>query len=210
MPLASYGVLKCQPIKGMHAADTSHYEVHVVDDDSDYRIAINVKSQQSPPELLYYIDENYQNNILAQLEDLPLGFTALQSTPESIALDYLRKNLFDYHKMQTAHHIIGADNELAELIEKYIDLAIRTSNSTIYAFGQKWGPETGKRDQYFGFKPGNGIHDIHMNQGNTGRFEKDNGPYQDGGLFIHFPVKNQLVAIFLAFQSQSFDLDKTK
>lgn len=207
MPIASYGVLKCQPIRGMHAADTTHYEVQVIDDDLNYRIAINVKSQQSPPELLYYIDENYNHDILASLAILPTGFTALKSNPESLALDYLRGNLYDYHNMKTAHHITESDNELAELIEKYIDLAIRTSDAVVYAFGQRWGPET-RPDQYFGFKPGNGIHDIHMNQGNSGQFKKDNGPYQDGGLFIHFPAKGQWIAIFLAFQSQSFVLDK--
>ncbi|VBB05892.1 Hypothetical protein LUCI_1103 [Lucifera butyrica] len=205
MPIKEYGVLKCQPLKGMHAADTSHFEVHVVDDNYDYRIAINVKSQQSPPELLYYIDENFKHDILSSFLNLPSGYTALESKPNSLALDYLRGNLFDYHKMKTAHHIIGPDNELAGLIEKYIDLAIRTSDALIYAFGQKWGPEQ-RRDQYFGFKPGNGIHDIHMNQGNKGKFENDNGPYQDGGLFIQFPSKNQWIALFLAFQTQSFDL----
>ena len=205
MPIASYGVLKCQPIRGMHAADTSHYEVQVVDDDLNYRIAVNVKSELSPHELLYYIDENYSHEILTDLDNLPSGFTALKSNPESLALDYLRGNLFDYRKMKIAHHISNSDNELAEIIERYIDLAIRTSDAVIYAFGQRWGPEN-RRDQYFGFKPGNGIHDIHMNQGNSGKFEKDNGPYQDGGLFIHFPTKGQCIAIFLAFQSQSFDI----
>jgi uncharacterized protein YukJ len=52
----------------------------------------------------------------------------------------------------------------------------------IYAFGQQWGPETKKRDKYFRFLPGSGIHDIHMNQGNDGKYKKDNGAYQDGAL----------------------------
>ena len=43
------------------------------------------------------------------------------------------------------------------------------------------------KDKYFGFLPGNGIHDIHMNQGNSGRFVQDDGVYQDGGLLVHFP-----------------------
>jgi uncharacterized protein YukJ len=206
MPIASYGVLKCQPIRGMQAADTTHYEVQVVDDDLNYRIAVNVKSDQSPSELLYYIDEHYSHDMLTALEQLPSGFTALKSTSESLALDYLQGKLFDYHNMKIAHHIVGSDNELSQLIEKYIDLAIRTSDAVIYAFGQRWGPEK-RRDQYFGFKPGNGIHDIHMNQGNSGEHAKDNGPYQDGGLFIHFPAKGQWIAIFLAFQSQSFNVD---
>jgi uncharacterized protein YukJ len=44
--------------------------------------------------------------------------------------------------------------------------------SVIYAFGAKWGPEKGKPDKYFKFVPGNGIHDIHMNQGNSGAVQE--------------------------------------
>ena len=63
------------------------------------------------------------------------------------------------------------------------------------------------KDKYFGFLPGNGIHDIHMNQGNVGQFVKDDGVYQDGGLLIHFPDQQQWVAAFLKFQSQSWHTD---
>jgi len=78
----------------------------------------------------------------------------------------------------------------------------------VYAFGEKWGPET-KRDKYFGFKPGNGIHDIHANQGNSDAWRRDDGVYQDGGLIIHLPDEARWVAIFLAFQSQCFHTDDT-
>ena len=40
------------------------------------------------------------------------------------------------------------------------------------------------RDKIFGFLPGNGIHDIHMNQGNSSRFVRDDGVWQDGGLLM--------------------------
>ena len=43
-----------------------------------------------------------------------------------------------------------------------------------------------------------------MNQGNSGRWADDNGPWQDGGIFFHFPAVRKWVAIFLAFQSQTF------
>jgi hypothetical protein len=59
----------------------------------------------------------------------------------------------------------------------------------------------------FGFIPANGVHDIHMNQGNTGQFARDNGVRQDGALLLHFPAQFRWVAIFLAFQSQSFHTD---
>jgi Uncharacterized conserved protein (DUF2278) len=78
----------------------------------------------------------------------------------------------------------------------------------VYAFGEPWGPESA-RDKVFGFRPGNGVHDIHMNQGNSARFRGDDGVWQDGGLLLHFPGENRWVGIFLAFQSQAWHTDDT-
>ena len=55
--------------------------------------------------------------------------------------------------------------------------------------------------------PGNGVHDIHANQGNDPGHVNDDGVWQDGALLIHFPVSQQWVAIFLRFQSQSWHTD---
>ncbi|HEX3139961.1 MAG TPA: DUF2278 family protein, partial [Rhizobacter sp.] len=76
-----------------------------------------------------------------------------------------------------------------------------------YAFGERWGPEAGKKDKIFGFLPGNGVHDIHMNQANVGQFVGDDGVYQDGALLLQFPAQNQWVGIFLKFQSQTWHSD---
>ncbi len=47
-----------------------------------------------------------------------------------------------------------------------------------------------------------------MNQGNPPRnHDKDNGVYQDGGLFFHFPSQNQWVAVFMKFATQSWHTD---
>ena len=48
----------------------------------------------------------------------------------------------------------------------------RPGRAPSYAFGERWGPETPSKDKVFGFKPGNGVHDIHMNQGNSARFTR--------------------------------------
>ena len=82
-------------------------------------------------------------------------------------------------------------------------------DALIYAFGERWGPEPGKKDKIFGFLPGNGVHDIHMNQANVGRFTSDDGVYQDGALLLHFPAQDQWVGIFLKFQSQTWHTDDT-
>lgn len=126
-----------------------------------------------------------------------------------MALDYIRGNCFDITLAKPLpHDIPGPDNDLNELIHKYVARAIAMENSAVYAFGEKWGPET-KRDKYFGFNPGNGIHDIHANQGNSDAWKRDDGVYQDGGLIIHLPDEARWVAIFLAFQSQCFHTDDT-
>ena len=78
------------------------------------------------------------------------------------------------------------------------------SGAVTSPFGQRWGPEPTIKDKVFGFLPGNGIHDIHMNQGNVAPFLGDDGVWQDGGLLIHFPSTDQWVTTFLAFQSQAW------
>jgi uncharacterized protein YukJ len=63
--LKNYGVLKGRPIaRRLGAGASPHYQVHLVDDEADYRIAVNVKSKQSPSELLYLIVENYAHPLV--------------------------------------------------------------------------------------------------------------------------------------------------
>jgi uncharacterized protein YukJ len=222
MALKQYGVLKGKAINKIIGQGSSpHYEVHLIDDNDDYRIAINVKSNLAPSELMYLIIDDFQHPILERLSSLDMGFTALQSAPNKMALDFIRGNLFDPKQMRPLpHNIPGPDNDLNEKIDAYVQRAIGDERASIYAFGERWGPEAGKKDKYFGFKPGNGIHDIHMNQGNVGQFVKDDGVWQDGGLLFHFPSiekdnigvgveiwPEQWVAVFLAFQSQCWHTD---
>jgi hypothetical protein len=76
--------------------------------------------------------------------------------------------------------------------------------SVIYAFGEPWGPETA-RDKVFTFTPGNGVHDIHMNQGDlTGDHNHEDGVYQDGGLVLFDAGTGRFIAYFTKFQSQSW------
>ncbi|MBA1343588.1 MAG: hypothetical protein C5S52_08335 [ANME-2 cluster archaeon] len=208
MPLKNYGVLKGKAIDSREGMGASpHFQILIVDDDLRHRIAINVKSKVEPSELLYYVDENFDHPMVTELEPLPPGFHELPSEPGGMALDYIRWNCFDITLAKPLpHDIPGPDNDLNELIHKYVARAIAMENSAVYAFGEKWGPET-KRDKYFGFKPGNGIHDIHANQGNSDAWKGDDGVYQDGGLIIHLPDEARWVAIFLAFQSQCFHTD---
>jgi uncharacterized protein YukJ len=211
MTIENYGVLKGRPLdKAIDPpSDPSpHYQLLLTDGHQRHRIAINVKSQLSPSELLYRVDDNFQHPIIHQLITLEDGFHPLESQPGGLALDFIRSNLFAPDTMTPLPpDLPGPDNDLKELIDLYIQRAIQAEDTLVYAFGAAWGPEPQTRDKYFGFLPGSGIHDIHMNQGSVGRFQGDNGVYQDGALVLHFPSRNQWVGIFLAFQSQCFHTD---
>jgi uncharacterized protein YukJ len=207
--LRAYGLLKGKAIEvRLGAGQSPHYQVRIIDDTTDYRIAVNVKSQLPPSEVEYIILENFQHPITPIVEQFPKGFTPLERKPGSGALDFIRGNLFDRSQMRPLPFSIpGFDNDLNEKLDRVMQRAVADEDAMVYAFGERWGPEPATKDKYFGFLPGNGIHDIHMNQGNTGRFLDDDGVYQDGGVLVHFPDQHEWTAIFLKFQSQAWHTD---
>lgn len=209
MPLNSYGVLKGRPISSRLATGSSpHYQIQIVDQAGvNFRIAVNVKSQLAPSELMFYMQPQFVHPVTALVEPLPSGFNPLASRPDSGALDFIRGNLFPPEQMTALPPMApGPDNDLNEKLDQVVQRAMADENALIYAFGQRWGPEN-KADNYFGFIPGNGIHDIHMNQGNVGSFISDDGVWQDGGLLVQFPSQDQWTALFLKFQSQAWHTD---
>lgn len=209
MPLKNYGVLKGRPIaRRLGSGNSPHYQIHIVDQaGTNYRIAVNVKSKLAPSELMYHIKSHFVHPVTAVVEPLPSGFTELARNPSSGALDFIRGNLFNPALMTPLpFNLPGPDNDLNEKVDQVVQRAMADPAALVYAFGERWGPED-KSDNYFGFVPGNGIHDIHMNQGNVGSFVKDDGVWQDGGLLFHFPASNQWTALFLKFQSQSWHTD---
>lgn len=210
MPLKRYGVLKGRAIAAKREEDASspHYQVHIQAGSTHYRIAVNVKSQLSPSELLFLVDDDFRHPLTAKLPDLADEFTLLSSQPGGQAVDFIRGNLFDRSDMRLLPpNLPGPDNDLSDRIEHYVKRAIQEGDARVYAFGERWGPEGGKADKIFGFRPGNGIHDIHMNQGNDASHKGDDGVWQDGALMFHFPSTQQWVAVFLAFQSQAWHTD---
>jgi uncharacterized protein YukJ len=207
MPLKSYGVLVARAIErrreGGH--DSPHYQIRLADGlGATYRAAVNVLSQESPSELLYLVDDDFKHPITGVLAGLDHGW---QTLPPRGGLDFIRGNLFDRAAMRSLPpDVAGPDNDLADVLDHFVERAIAEPDAHVYVFGERWGPES-VRDKVFGFRPGNGVHDIHMNQGNSARFRGDDGVFQDGGMLLHFPGESRWVAIFLAFQSQAWHTD---
>jgi uncharacterized protein YukJ len=210
MALKNYGVLKGKVVDAQRESDPNspHYQVHMQAGGKDYRIAVNVKSQMAPSDLLFLVDETFQHPILSKISDYSEDFHLLSSKPDSGSLDFIRGNLFSRQDMRLLpNNLPGPDNDLSDKIEHYINRAKLDPQADLYAFGVRWGPEKTVADKTFGFKPGNGVHDIHMNQGNSGSFTSDDGVWQDGGLIFHFSSTDQWVAVFLAFQNQAWHTD---
>jgi uncharacterized protein YukJ len=212
MPLRSYGVLvgRVTDSRAEGGTDSPHFQVRVQGGDTSFRVAVNVLSQESPSELLYLADEAFAHPVLDAVLPFPDGFTPLPRRSGSGALDFIRGNLFDRTAMRRMPATApGPDNDLADALDHFVSRARSDPSARLFAFGERWGPEAGKADKVFGFTPGNGVHDVHMNQGNSAQFRRDDGVWQDGGLLLHFPGAPQTVAVFLAFQSQAWHTDDT-
>lgn len=210
MPLKKYGVLKGRPIGRLRDADDDHYQILVTDGKTLHRIAVNVKSSapNAPSDLLFQAVEELPSSLVKALRALKKGYSSVKSKQGGIAQDYVRGGIADPAKMKPVPtDKPGVKNDLKDTLEDHLKAAMDDDDAVVYAFGEKWGPEKNKKDKYFHFKPGNGIHDIHMNQGNSGKWKKDNGTYQDGCLMIQYSG-SKWFAVFLAFQSQTFSTDK--
>lgn len=208
MPVQKYSMLKGRAVDVQQGGGKSpHYQILVIDDTHKYRIAVNVQSDDGS-EVYFVVYSNFVHPICDDMNAAPRGLTAVPSKPGGLALDFIRGNLLVPSDMrQLPMSAAGADNDLNEKIGQFAQRALADQEAEVYAFGATWGPET-KQDQYFHFTPGAGIHDIHMNQGNPPHsHDQDNGPWQDGGLFFHFPSQNQWAAIFLKFATQAWHTD---
>jgi uncharacterized protein YukJ len=209
MALQSYGVLKGRVAAYQLATpEDLHFHLLVEAEGASYRASINVRSRRAPSLLEYMVDERFEHPLLAGLPALPEGFTALIRRAGGAAIDYIRGRVLTPSSMRPLpYDQPGPNNDLNELFANYARWAMAAPGALVYAFGEPWGPEHDLQDHIFGFTPGRGMHNIHMNQASGGRFQFSDGVWQDGALLLHFPQPAQWVAIFLKFQSQSWRSD---
>lgn len=206
MARKGYCVLKGRPRDlALDDDDKPHIEIKV-SAKGLYRVAVNAQSTQPPHELLFASVDPFEHPILRKMQALPDGMTDL-SKRKTLWLDYTR-GLIRRGQMKVApFRLKGPRNDLRELLGLELIEAIQTDDARLYAFGESWGPEPHRPDRFFDFLPGRGVHDVHMNQGSRAQFRGANRSRQDGALFLHFPSQKRWVALFLAFQSQSWNND---
>ena len=168
-------------------ADDDHYQILVSAGGTMFRVAVNVHSSLKPPDLLFQSLTTLPAPLTSALKALSPGFKKLASQPGGLAQDFVRGGLVKVKAFKVVPgNVPGAANDLKDTMEDAVLAAIGQAGSIVYAFGARWGPET-KKDQYFKFAPGNGIHDIHMNQGNDKAHAGDDGIFHDGCLIFQYP-----------------------
>lgn len=212
MPIDNYGVLKGRIVECRQERDDfmPHYQVLIRAEGVSYRASINVQSKdRRRPDLLFWVDDDVQHPLMQRLAMLDDGFHPGEPGPDGLAVDYVRSGLVKLNRMVSIpHDVPGADNDLNEKLDGLVRHAIDDPDVGICVFGGRWGPER-ERDQVFRFSPGNGLHDVHMNQG-TPRSDyhaHDNGTWQDGAVFLHLRDENRWVGVYLAFQAQQWHTD---
>ena len=222
MTIANYSVLAGRPTAGKVVSGSSaHYQITMQATGGPFTVAVNIQSVDGS-EVLYTIEEEFTPPDLAGLQALPMGMTALKSEPGGLALDFVRSTVNGQPMVTKAQMTllpemkakVKAANAEDEMIQRsrakalenavvtLLNMTIADKDGVIYAFGSAYA-DSGKVD---------GIHDIHMNQGNpvggkNGGFSGDNGVWQDGALFINLPSKGTWTAVFIAFQTESWTTD---
>lgn len=218
MPITNYSVLAGDPVSGKVATGSStHYQITMNAPGGPFTVAVNIQSVDGS-EVLYAIEEEFTPPDIAGLLALPMGMTALKSEPGGLALDYVRSqvngtSMITREQMtllpqMPAKSFKGNEEErmlararasaLQNAVVTLLNMTIADKDGVIYAFGSSYA-DKGKVD---------GIHDIHMNQGNpVNNHGSDNGIWQDGALLIHLPSKGTWTAVFIAFQTESWTTD---
>ncbi|KAB8208988.1 hypothetical protein BDV34DRAFT_233039 [Aspergillus parasiticus] len=205
MPVENYGVWKAKPVRFTYETDADdhvspHLSLFFTTSDNprgEGRAAINIKSgDKSDSRLVFWLDKKFENFQNEQLRELKPGFHRLEGTmeqaPNGLALDYIRGNLFHRETGRLLpHDIPGPDNDILDELIPLLDAAV-DNDSVIYIYGSH-------------FNNGNGIHNIHMNQGSPRKWKNDNGIYQDGGILLDFG--DHWMGVFIGFASQAVHTD---
>jgi uncharacterized protein YukJ len=200
MPIPNYSVLKGDPQPGKVTGLHPHFRIPVQTDAGAFTVDVNVQSFDKS-EVLYAIIQNFTPPDASSLLTLPNGVTQIASQPGGLALDYLRGSVGGVPMItQSAMTLlpIGNGNDLNDQVAAVVNQAIEDEGGIVYAFGSSFADAGGA----------SGIHDVHMNQGNPlNSHAQDNGIWQDGALFVYLPSQNQWIAVFIAFQTETWDTD---
>lgn len=224
MPLNRMAILRGRPIRYLPAGEPSpHFQILVAANGVFFRAAVNARSFDKS--LVQFLQKDITGHPYTSALRKFAGRDGLhlferifktKDDQEAGALDYLRTGILSQSDVfqNIDFDSPGPNNDINERLAAFFYGLTAYGKARLYLIGQIWGPDT-LQDEYFGYLPGAGIHDIHMNQGNPveTQFAKDNGVFQDGAIIVEFPKDDRAgfaekwECIFIRFQSQSTNTD---
>jgi hypothetical protein len=91
-PLKRYGILRAAVVdRRIGTIDTPHCQIRLRAAGTDYRAAVDVRSQQSPPDRLHLGLDHFEHPILERARRLLGGFAEIGSRAGGAAIDYIGK-----------------------------------------------------------------------------------------------------------------------
>jgi uncharacterized protein YukJ len=205
----AYGYVKAKVIspptlKATHRPHETQYHLHFgmrVDGDQ-WDVAVNVGTNDADDQLKYKLLFDFDHAIVGSLKAADAGSHDLTGQSALPALDFMRSDILDSTGAWRDSDVMDgtdAPNPAAS-IKKLISRA-QSQGLDVYVFGRF-------------YTEGDGIHDIHMNQGSTGSFihrpgndsNDHNDVWQDGALLVD-PGQGQWIAFFSAFDQQHVPTD---
>jgi len=199
--IRDYGVLKARLVDTrLSTGPSSHFQILANGGNVHFRVVFTLEGPSETQQRVAIL-QDFRHPITDRISRLPDGWHPMTQTSKE-GLDYLRGNLFQLDHIQF-YRLQDLSDQLAALVKRIS----ADPNARLYAFGGRWGPEPEIRDKWFGFVPGNGVHDLHYNQGNTDQFKYEDGVWQDGGLLVSLPNEGKWVGVFAMFPSQSLTTD---
>jgi hypothetical protein len=201
--LPNYGVVVGQFVN--YSTDQGqwlHVDLNIQAGDVQYQAAVDVNEPNGL--FQYQVFDNLDISLFTQISALPDGWHHLDSNPTSGAMDYARSpilqrplgcllmlfgflNAIFRSNIQEWTNVTG--NEAGEAL-----VAMVNGSTRVFAFGAP-------------YTTGNGVHDVHCNQGDPpGPFQALDGVWQDGCVFA-MKAGGTLSAYLGKFSTQTLNTD---
>jgi len=217
-----YAVLKGKLLRSMRAEEietqvrasvagqvnfvSNHLHLLVEAGGEQWRCPINVRSADGSEVWFKIRDAFTDHPILDVLPGLSEGLTELPERRAGKTLDFVREPPFDRSTMRRLPKSSpGASDDVQDILQVYANRATSDAGALVYVFGSFWRNQQFPPDEVLGTDQG--VHDIHMNQGNDSGHKNDDGQWQDGAVVFFFPDTNRYVGAFLCFKSQVWATD---
>jgi uncharacterized protein YukJ len=210
MPLAQYGVLKADLFISQEQIDQGkwfHGIFYVLLPNTTIpQRCVTDFSSANKDRIQYKIFNNLDAELFSKIAALPDGYTSLSPDASSGALDYIRSPLLGAGGAGSiSDGWVVSDGEVAVAV---LQTQLNAGPLKMYVFGEPFQDPSPMTED--GVESQNGMHNIHMNQGDPAKssdghdHQADDGIWQDGATVFE-NADGSLTAFCSKFVSQSLN-----